>query len=249
MPLAICGETLPRRVWLNSAEKARISFINVRCKQPGALWAEAADIRKPLAVAAKTEGTAPAVPFRAFQNVTSELHQVGDSFHIRAAGDYTVMEYGDQYGSIYQPHALGENGAVTVKLENPDLRANWLGRVGIIVRSHVTQPGRASGYAILSSSPSNGSYLEWDASGKGLLNRHTDFDGYSVWPHWLKLERHGNHFIGYEGDDGINWRKVGEADVAGAIGSLDVGMFAFRSSARFEDFSIQSNADNSSSIH
>ncbi len=213
----------------------------MRCKQAGELSAEAAGIRKSLTVAAKPEGAAPSAPFRAFQNVTSELRQVGDGFYIRAGGDYTVMEYGDQYGAIYQPRALDENGTVVVKLENPDLRANWLGRAGIIVRSDVTQPGRAPGYAILSSSPADGSYLEWDASGKGLLDRHTEFDGYTVWPHWLKLERHRSHLIGYEGDDGIHWRKVGEADVVGAAGSLDAGMFAFRSSARFENFSIERN--------
>lgn len=239
VPLAICGETLPRSVWLNSGEKAHISFINVRCKQTGELSAEVAGVRKPLAVAAKPEGAAPSAPFRAFQNVASELRQIGDSFYIRAGGDYTVMEYCDQYGAIYQPRALGENGSVVVKLENPDLRANWLGRTGIIVRSDIAQPGRAPGYVILSSSPADGSYLEWDASGKGLLDRHTEFDGYTIWPHWLKLERHGNHFTGYESNGGSHWRKIGEADVPGATGLLDAGMFAFRSSAQFEDFRIE----------
>ena len=238
VPLAICGENLPRSVWLNAGEKARISFLDVRCKQSGELSAEVSGIRKPLAVAMKPEGSVPSEPFRTFQNATSELRQVGDGFYIRAAGDDTVMQYGDQYGAIYQTRALGEDGSVVVKVENPDLRASWLGRAGIIVRSDITQPGRAPGYLILSSSPSDGSYLEWDASGKGLLDRHTEFDGYTVWPHWLKLERHGKHFSGYESDDGTAWRKVGEADVPGASGLLDAGMFAFRSSARFEDFRI-----------
>ncbi len=238
IPLAICGDTLARSVWLNSGENARISFLNVRCKQAGELSAEAAGIHKPLAVTAKPEGAAPSAPFRTFQNVASELRQVGDSFYIRGGGDYTVMQYGDQYGAIYQPRALRENGTVVVKLDNPDLRSNWLGRAGIIVRSDITQPGRAPGYVILSSSPANGSYLEWDAGGKGILDRHTEFDGYSIWPHWLKLERHGSQFIGYESEDGSQWRKIGEADVFGAAGSLDAGMFAFRSSARFENFSI-----------
>ncbi len=241
VPLAVCGETLPRSVWLNSGESARISFLNVRCKQAGDLSAEAENIRKPLSVAAKPEGVAPSMPFRTFQNVASEFRQVGDSFYIRAAGDYTVMKYDDQYGAIFEPKALPENGAVIVKLENPDLRSNWLGRAGIMVRSDITQPGRAPGYVILGSSPADGSSLEWDGNGKGCLDRHTNFDGYTVWPHWLELERHGNHFIGYESDDGSGWRKVGEADVLGASGLLDVGMFTFRSSARFENFRIQSH--------
>ena len=220
--LTVCGQTLSRSVWLNAGETAPIAFLNIRCKP---------------ATAAET--TAPAAPFRTFQNVTAELRQAGDGFYIRAAGDYTVMEYGDQYGAIYQPHALAENASVTVELENPDMRTNWVGRAGIIVRSDITRPGHSPGYAILSSSPADGSYLEWDASGKGTLDRHTEIEGYSIWPHWLKLERRGAHFTGSESNDGVHWRKLGEADVPGAQGPLDAGMFAFRSSARFENFRIE----------
>ena len=245
VPLQICGATLPRSVWLHSGEKARVAFINVRCNKDGKLSAEAGGIRKPLAVAAKSEGATPSAPFRTFQNTPAEIRQVGGVFYIRAGGDYTVMQYGDQYGTIYQPRTLGENGVIVVKMENPDLRANWLGRAGIIVRSDITQPGHAAGYVILSSSPADGSYLEWDASGKGRLDRHTEFDGHTIWPHWLKLVRHGSHFTGYQSDDGVQWREIGEADVLGATGLLDAGMFAFRSSALFENLEI-SGQENSS---
>jgi len=40
--------------------------------------------------------------------------------------------------------------------------------------------GHAPGYVIFSSSPADGSYLEWDASGKGKLDGHTNIEGYSV---------------------------------------------------------------------
>ncbi len=239
VPLAICGESLPRSVWLQSQERVRIAFLNLRCKQPGAMTAESGEIREPLKVSAADEGAAPAAPFRGFHNVSADLRQMGKAFYIRAAGDYTVMEYGDQYGAIYQPQALSDNGSVVVRIDNPDLRSNWLGRAGIMVRRDIAQPDRAAGYVILSSSPANGSYLEWDDAGNGRLNRHTELDGYSIWPHWLKLERRGHQFTGYESSDGIDWREIGQAEVPSATGPLDAGMFASRSSAAFDVFRIQ----------
>ena len=72
-----------------------------------------------------------------------------------------------------------------------------------------------------------------------LLNEHTKIEGYTVWPHWLKLERRGSEFTGYSSADGVHWTKIGTAQVPGAQGVLDVGMFAFRSSARFENFTVE----------
>jgi hypothetical protein len=40
------------------------------------------------------------------------------------------------------------------------------------------------------------------------------------------------------GKDGAHWNKIGEAEVAGADGPLDIGLFAHRSSARFTDFKV-----------
>ena len=92
---------------------------------------------------------------------------------------------------------------------------------------------------ILASSPAAGSYLEWSTDDSGRLNWHTEFEGYSLWPHWLKLERRGTRFTGYSSADGKHWNKLGDADVPAAQNVLDVGMFAFRSGAQFEDFRIE----------
>jgi Pectate lyase superfamily protein len=225
VPLTICGETQQRSVWLKPHETARVAFVNLRCPEGVA--------------AAKPAGTEPGAPFLTFHNVAAELKQVGDGFYLKAAGDFTVMEYGDQYGAIYQPRTLAENGSVVVRMDNPDLRTNWVGRVGILVRTDITKPDRASGYVTLSSSPADGSYLEWDGRGKGRLDRHSEIEGLSIWPHWLRLERRGNRFTGYESADGVHWSQIAEAEVPGAAGPLDAGMFAYRSSAAFEHFAIE----------
>jgi hypothetical protein len=80
--------------------------------------------------------------------------------------------------------------------------------------------------------------MEWDSDGDGRIDKHTEFDGYTLWPHWLKLERQGSKFVGYQSADGVSWTKVGEAEVPGADARLDAGMFAHLSSARFGDFKI-----------
>jgi alpha-galactosidase len=149
-----------------------------------------------------------------------------------------VLDHGDQYGSAYLPQALGATDSAIVKLENSDFRANWVGRAGIMVRKDISKPGQSPGYLVLGASPSNGFSLEWDSDGDGRIDKRTELDGYTNWPCWLKLQRQGGKFIGYSSKDGTTWTKIGEADVAGADGPLDVGLFAHRSSARFMDFKV-----------
>lgn len=149
------------------------------------------------------------------------------------------MQYGDQYGAVYRPQSLGRSGSVIVKVTNPDLRTNWVGRAGIMARNDIGKPGQAKGYVILACSPAAGVSIEWDADGNGVLDEHTNFDGYTIWPQWLKLDRDGDRFIGYSSTDGRQWTKIGEAKVPGASDIMDAGMFAYRDSARFTNFQIK----------
>lgn len=71
------------------------------------------------------------------------------------------------------------------------------------------------------------------------LTSHSEFDGYTIWPHWLKLERQSSSFTGYSSTNGTDWVFIGRAELPGATSPLDAGMFAFRTSARFADFKIQ----------
>jgi hypothetical protein len=107
-----------------------------------------------------------------------------------------------------------------------------------MVRKDISQPGQSPGYLLLDVSPSNGSALEWDSHGRGRIDQRTDLGGYTDWPCWLKLQRDGTRFTGYSSKDGSHWCKIGDADVPGAKGSLDIGVFAHRSSARFLDFRV-----------
>ena len=182
-----------------------------------------------------------APPYRTFQNTAGAASRSGDAFYLRAAGDFPLLQFGDQYVAAYLPKSLSARGSITVKLDNPDVRTNWVGRAGIMVRNDITQPDHSKGYVILASSPAAGSSLEWDSQGNGRLNQHTEFDGYTVWPHWLKLERQGAHFTGFVSENGTDWTKIGEAEASGALDTLDAGMFVYRDSARFQGFQIDND--------
>ena len=239
LTLRLGKENMPRSIWLDPGESAKVTFINLKPPISGDVELQAGQLTKHLQILSKPEEQAVNAPFRTFHNITADFREVGRNFYIRAAGDYPVMQYADQYGAIYLQQSLPRTGTVIVKLQNPDLATNWLGRAGIMVRSDISKPGQPGGYVVLGSSPAAGSYLEWATDGSGQLNKHTEFEGHTLWPHWLKLERQGSKFTGYSSSNGVQWIRVGEADVPAAKDMLDAGMFVFRTGAQFEDFTIK----------
>jgi hypothetical protein len=137
---------------------------------------------------------------------------------------------------VYLQDALGLEARITIKLSNPDKRDVWSGRAGIMVRNDIAAPGVSPGYLVLGASPSNGWSLEWDADSGGRAERHTPFDGYTEWPHWLRLEKRGNLFTGYVSTDDATWHTVGATQ--------DVGLFAC-ASALFEGLQVATSIDGS----
>jgi hypothetical protein len=236
--LRLGNEAIKRTAWLGANETARVGFANLRSTQSGEIPLRLGELAKTVTVRPKPAGRQVSAPYVAFQNLEGQVQQVDGGFYIRENGDYAVLDHGDQYGSAYLPHALGGNDWAIVKLENPDVRTSWLGRAGIMVRKDISKPGQSPGYLVLGASPANGFALEWDSDGDGRIDKRTVLDGYTNWPCWLKLQRQGSKFTGYSSKDGTNWSKIGEADVVGADGPLDIGVFAHRSSARFMDFKV-----------
>jgi len=236
--LRLGEEVIKRTAWLGADETARVGFANLKTKESGDIQLRLGDVSKKATLRPKPAGRPVSAPYLSFQNLQGQVEQVDGGFYIREAGDFAVLDHGDQYGSAYLPQALGVGDSAIVKLENADYRSNWVGRAGIMVRKDIAKPGQSTGYLVLGASPANGFSMEWDSDGDGRIDKRSELDGYTNWPCWLKLERQGGKFIGYSSKDGTNWVKVGEAEVAGADGPLDVGLFAHRSSARFTDFKV-----------
>ena len=156
-------------------------------------------------------------------------------FYIRSPRKH--YEIADEYQAVFRPDALRSHGTVTVKVDDPDGRGGWDSRSGIVVRDGI-DAAFGPGYLVLAASGGNGWSMQWDADGDGILDQHTEFDGYTVWPHWLRLEREGDHFTGYYSKNGTDWLKVGGATVTSAKGPLDAGFFVMGATAAFEDFNL-----------
>jgi hypothetical protein len=238
LKLQLGNTSINRSVWLAANETARVCFNDLRSAESGEIPLRLGKLAKTVSVRPKPSRRAVEAPYLSFQNLAGQVQQIDGGFYIREDGDYAVLDHGDQYGSAYLPQGMGKTNSAIVKLENPDGRNNWIGRVGIMVRKDISQPGQSTGYLVLGASPNNGFSLEWDSNGAGRINKRTVLDGYTDWPCWLKLERQGTQFTGYSSKDGAHWTKIGDADVSGADGRLDIGVFAHRNSARFLDFRI-----------
>jgi hypothetical protein len=197
LPLQLANETVPRSVWLEKGEATQITFENLKLTTADRVETQIGEITQQIQALPKLDERIVTAPFVTFHNTSAEFRESSKGFYIRAGVDYPVMQYGDQYAAIYQRQALRPDSTVVVKLNNPDLVTSWQGRVGIMVRKDISKPGSIGGYVILGSSPAAGSYLEWSTDDSGRLNKHTEFEGFSLWPHWFKLERHGTRFTGY----------------------------------------------------
>ena len=200
--LRLGREAVKRTAWLKANETAPVGFTNLRAKESGELQLRAGELAKTVTVQPKPAGGPVTAPYVAFQNLDGQVQQVDGGFYIRENGDYAVLDHGDQYGSAYLPHGLGDSDSAIVKLENPDGRTNWVGRAGIMVRKDISKPGQSPGYLVLGASPANGFALEWDSDGDGRIDKRTVLDGYTNWPCWLKLQRQGSKFTGYSSKDG-----------------------------------------------
>jgi hypothetical protein len=238
VPLRFGDQTLVKEVWLKPGENTRVRFVNIKSAAPGEQRLQSGDFTRQLRVLSRPATHAVSPPYREFHNTKATLQEFDGGFYIQAGGSYDVLDFADEYGAIYREHALARNGVAIAKLENPDMRTHWGGRTGIMVRNDIAQPGKSPGYVVLGCSPANGPSLEWDSDGDGRIDKHTVLDGYTHWPHWLKLERRGATFIGYYSSDGANWTKVGEVEVPGSADLQDVGVFAHRSSARFAELKL-----------
>jgi hypothetical protein len=246
VPLQLGKESLTRSVWLKAGEKADLAFVNLESPESDEVEVRAGELAKQLHMHPRGAGETVSAPYQTYKGAPTTFKEFDkNTFYIGAGNEdpgiqrYVSMQYGDEYGAIYLNHGLPSDGTVVVKLDNPDLRTGWEGLTGIMARNDITKPGQPGGYAVVGSSPAEGSYLEWAGEGSVLLNEHTKIEGYTVWPHWLKLERHGSEFTGYSSADGVQWTKIGAAQVPGAQDAMDVGMFEFRSSGRFENFKVE----------
>ena len=148
--------------------------------------------------------------------------QQGDTFGIYAGG--ADMWLGtSQFGTIYAPGALADDGTVTTEVTAQDNTGPWA-RAGIVVRNSLAS-NASPGFLDLAVTPANGCALSWDSNGDGQLDQVTNTGSFTA-PTYLKLVRAGTSYTGYCSADDATWTTVGTVTVPSAAATQDVGIFA-----------------------
>ena len=159
-----------------------------------------------------------------FSNVGGEFERLGSGeFRITGAGADT-WQGTDQYSALYQPAGGDDRYDAVVRVDASTV-THQSGKVGIIARNDMTQPGVSPGYAMVAWRPSGGMEFLTDPDGNGQLNASVA-GGTTGTPKWLKLSRRGDAMSAYWSNNGTSWTQIGAAVTLANIGATqDVGMF------------------------
>ncbi len=153
-----------------------------------------------------------------------------NSFKIKAAGsDFYHAE--DSYAAVYMKKLKGDFVA-TVKIKQFGDRTHEWFRAGLFARNDIansfdTQPGSKGSFLMFGTPGRAG--VNYDEFANGCMHKASsqNLPENTALPYWLKLERHGNYFVGSISLDGENWiNEKRSADIPGLNESIDLGLAA-----------------------
>ncbi len=153
-----------------------------------------------------------------------------NSFKIKAAGsDFYHAE--DSYAAVYMKKLKGDFVA-TVKIKQFGDRTHEWFRAGLFARNDIansfdTQPGSKGSFLMFGTPGRAG--VNYDEFANGCMHKASsqNLPENTELPYWLKLERHGNYFVGSISLDGQNWiNEKRSSDIPGLNESIDLGLAA-----------------------
>lgn len=151
-------------------------------------------------------------------------------FRIKAGGsDFFHAE--DSYASVYMKEIKGDFVA-TVKINQFGERTHEWFRAGLFARNDIaqsfdTQPGSKGSFLMFGTPGRAG--INYDEFANGCMHKASsqNLPEDLTYPYWLKLERHGNYFVGSISLDGTNWiNEKRSADIPGLEETIDLGLAA-----------------------
>ncbi len=159
-----------------------------------------------------------------------EIDKQHNRFRIKASGsDFYHAE--DSYAAVYLKGVKGDFVA-TVKIKRFGDRTHEWFRAGLFARNAMdksfdAKPGSKGSFLVFGTPGRAG--VNYDEFANGCMHKASseNLPENTRFPIWLKLERHGNHFVGSISLDGKNWiitRRSG--DIPGLAGSIDLGLAA-----------------------
>ncbi len=151
-------------------------------------------------------------------------------FRIKAGGsDFFHAE--DSYASVFLKELPGDFVATVKITQFGDRTHEWF-RAGLFARNDIsqsfdTQPGSKGSFLIFGSPSRAG--INYDEFGNGCMHKASsqNLPEDTVLPYWLKLERHGNYFVGSVSLDGETWiNEKRSEDIPGLNEAIDLGLAA-----------------------
>ncbi len=246
------GELEKRHLDLAPGETQEVTFRpkiesgkhSIRIGNSGRLELEVKDYRQ-VDLTGQTLGrhcSAKAKPF------DLQVDQRQGSYRIEVAGtDFFHAE--DSYAAVFLPKLQGDFVA-TVKIREFGHRTHEWFRAGLfarndMVKSFDTRPGSKGSFLMFGTPGRAG--INYDEFANGCMHKassknlpeHTEF------PIWLKLERHGDYFVGALSVDGKTWiNEQRSGDIPGLQASIDLGLAAGSCDqvpywVQFEDWQIK----------
>lgn len=153
-----------------------------------------------------------------------------NSYKIKAAGsDFYHAE--DSYAAVYMEKLKGDFVA-TVKIKQFGERTHQWFRSGLFARNDMensfdTQPGSKGSFLMFGTPGRAG--VNYDEFANGCMHKASsqNLPENTELPYWLKLERHGNYFVGSISLDGETWiNEKRSADIPGLAEEIDLGLAA-----------------------
>ena len=124
---------------------------------------------------------------------------LGEKFLIRGSGN-DIWNQSDAFHYVYQEvEGDADISARVYSLEETD---PW-SKAGVMMRNSLQASSR---HAMMIMSPGNGAAFQRRVQDEGA-STHTEGSGAQA-PHWVRLVRKGNRFLGYESVDGVSWDLV-----------------------------------------
>lgn len=153
-----------------------------------------------------------------------------NSYKIKAAGsDFYHAE--DSYAAVYMKKLKGDFVA-TVKINQFGDRTHEWFRAGLFARNDIansfdTQPGSKGSFLMFGTPGRAG--VNYDEFANGCMHKASsqNLPENTELPYWLKLERHGNYFVGSISLDGETWiNEKRSEDIPGLEKEIDLGLAA-----------------------
>jgi hypothetical protein len=122
----------------------------------------------------------------------------------------------DEFNFAYK--RLTGDGSITVRIDSIQNTNEWA-KAGVMVRSSL-EP--AALQVDMIGTPSN--RIEWmyrPRTGGTTVSNNTDVDSITF-PHWVRITRQGNTFIGEHSNDGVNWMTTTPSDPSSSSASIQM---------------------------